>query len=453
MDFISDYLTFAADNEAPEMFHVWGAYIALSAAVGRTVWIPDGDSAIYANIYVMNVGDAGNGKSLALKAPKRLLSELGNIPISKSVETPEGLWRFMGGDKDKLPKPIPSPVAKMVKWPDGLSRLVHPMTIMCNEFINFIGPDPDGWLSALNDIYDEDIYGYRTKGQGEDNLVGPYIVFLGNLTTDVSNKLQKLGVISTGFARRVLWQYGRRKFHDPHPFRRITDAQKAARERCLNHLKTVQQAAGEFFLSNETITWYETWYCDHTVSIPIKSTPQTVGWFTSKPDQVMKLAMLSSLSESNELVINVGHFQRAISYLAELEIGLAHIFGGVGRNELAPVATQIYQYITQFNTPMRVKQLKAWAFSICKPPNDFDQCIEHLVNTNQVIKWNPDFQTGELVATAQTKSRYESAIAQAKTAPPTSECLPDPLPDTSHQIDPSSPPMPPPVALAEEDPI
>jgi len=189
MSFLRNYLSYSTGNECPEMFHVWAGYVCLSAAVSRRVWLSFGDEVIYPNIYVMLVGDAGNGKSIALRKAKRVIAELNDIPISRSVETPEGLWRFMAGDSSKNP-PVPSPVAFPTKWPDGEIREVHPMTIIANEFINFINLNQAGWINALNDIYDEDFYEYRTKNMGEDNLIGPYIVLLSALTTEVSSDLQ-----------------------------------------------------------------------------------------------------------------------------------------------------------------------------------------------------------------------------------------------------------------------
>ena len=97
MSFLRDYLQYATGNEAPEMFHVWGGYVALSAAISRRVWLPFEDTAIYPNVYVMYVGPAGNGKTWAMRKVKRVLVELQNVPISGSVETSQGLWRFMGG--------------------------------------------------------------------------------------------------------------------------------------------------------------------------------------------------------------------------------------------------------------------------------------------------------------------------------------------------------------------
>ena len=63
-----------------------------------------GRDAIYPNIYAVLVGDAGNGKSLALSEVRDLLVDIENVPIAHSIETPEGLLSRLAGDPDRDPR-------------------------------------------------------------------------------------------------------------------------------------------------------------------------------------------------------------------------------------------------------------------------------------------------------------------------------------------------------------
>jgi hypothetical protein len=382
MSFLRDYLEYSTGNEAPEMFHVWGGYTALSAAVSRRVWLPFEDTAIFPNIYVMFVGPAGNGKTWAMRKVKRVLAELPDVPISGSVETPPGLWRFMNGNP-KADPPIDSPVAFPARWPDGVVREVHPMTIIANEFINFISIDDKGWINALNDIYDEDLYRYRTKNMGEDILIGPYIVLLGALTNEVASDLQKTRIISTGLARRTLFQYGERRWNDPHPKPHFDESQRAARDRCVTYLKLLQKTGGAFYWSEEIDHWWASWYIPDLAEVP-KRPPALQGWYASKSIQVLKLAMLTCLSEDRKLRLEVGHFEASLQLLLELEKDLIRIFGGVGRNELAAVALKIGEFIEARDIPVSLRDLKINFFTMCKPPNEFNDCLQFLVDSKRV---------------------------------------------------------------------
>lgn len=438
MSFIRDYLTYATGNEAPEMFHVWSGYAALSAAISRRVWLVDGDQAIFPNLYIMLVGDAGCGKSTALRRAKRMLAELGDVPLSRSVETPEGLWRFMAGDPQANP-PVGSPVRFIAKWPDGQLREVHPMTIIANEFVNFISKDREGWTSALNDIYDEDKYEYRTKNKGEDLLIGPYIVLLGALTTDISNELQKVKIISSGFARRTIFQYGERKFHEPHAFQEFTDEQATARGRCIERLRNLTKLHGSFVMDAKTRVWWKSWYDEHTVNIPEISTPQTRSWFSSKPNQVMKLGMLTSLSEDDGLTLTTAHLSVGVAYLGEMEKELFQIFGGVGRNELAAVSVQIGAYVKSQTHPVTYGELSNnfWSQS---NPREFDECLNYLVSSGQVSKVTrmSGDQVEILIGTKEVLANF-GAAAHAKVDPPVAVALDVSRLVVGSEVDPSIP--------------
>lgn len=417
MSFLHNYMIYSSGNEAPEMFHVWGAYAALSAAVGRKVWLPFEDEAKFPNIYVMYVGDAGNGKSHAMGKTKRLIAEVG-LPYSGSLETPPGMWRFMSGNpKADPPVTAPENVKRTARWPDGVLRDTHAMTVIANEFINFISLDQQGWVSALNDIYDQDNYHYRTKNMGEDTLLGPYIVLIGALTTEVSSDLQKARIISTGLARRTIFQYGQRRFNDPHPKPEYLDHQKAARAFCVEHLKRLNAngTSGAFSWPEDVDTWWTNWYGDHLRQVPLRN-PSVRSWYATKADQMLKLAMLTSLSEDTSLQLQIPHFELALRYLTILEDDLPKIFGGVGRNELAGVAMKMYEFINCLPDPITITKLQSQFFNQCKPPHDFDQCVQHLVLSKTLVRKNfvePKTQRQlDLIATPDVMEKFVAKFAQ-----------------------------------------
>lgn len=419
MSYLHDYLIYSTGNEAPEMFHVWGGFMTLSAAVARKVWLPFEDEAKFPNLYVMLVGDAGNGKSHAMAKAKRLLAEI-DAPYSGSLETPPGMWRYMTGNPMADP-PVPAPenVKRAVRWPDGVLRDTHAITIIANEFINFISLDQQGWVSALNDIYDQDRYHYRTKNMGEDSILGPYICLIGALTTEVSSDLQKARIISTGLARRTLFQYGQRQFNNPHPKPQFTPEQREARSRCIEYLKKLNHSSvsGAFSWTPGVNEWWTTWYKEHLKLVPTKN-PNVRSWYATKADQMLKLAMLTSLSEDVDLILKVEHFELAHSYLTILEEDLPKIFGGVGRNELAAVAMKMVEYLGALDTPIPMQKFQSQFFSQCRPPHDFDQCLNHMLMSDLATRSTfivPTTQVRlDLIAVPPVMQKFAETFAQQR---------------------------------------
>lgn len=408
MSYLSDYLEYSTGNEAPDLFHLWAGYVTISTAVSRKVWLPFEDTAMFPNIYVMLVGDAGNGKSWSMSKAKRVMAEAGITHISGSLETPPGMWRYMAGNPATDP-PTPSPVKFVAKWPDGVLRDCHPMTIIANEFVNFISLDERGWINGLNDIYDEDVYKYRTKNMGEDILVGPYIVLLGALTTEVSSDLQKARIISTGLARRTIFQYGERQWDNPHPKPEFNERQRAARVRCVEYLRKLNDPScnGPFDWAPDVDEWWTSWYVPHLASVPTRN-PNVKSWYASKSSQLLKLAMLTSLSESLDLKLQVKHFETSLRYLEVLEEDLPKIFGGVGRNELAGVAMKMLEFVQNLPDPTTIGKMRGQFFNSCRPPHDFDECINYLTETKQLVR--KTFMLNkillDLLATEETMSAF-----------------------------------------------
>lgn len=410
MSFLRDYLEVATGNECPHMFHVWCGYSALAAASGRRVFMALDDAAIYTNLFTLLVGGAGNGKSWALQKYTRMLYEL-DLPVSGDVETPQGMWRFMTGDIKPINggKPVPPYGGKnhklMIPWANGVPRAVHPMNIVASEFIDFISMDDKAWINALNNIYDKDVYHYRTKGQGEDYIEGPYINLIGGLTTQIATGMQKENIINTGLARRTIFQYGERSWNDPHSRPVLTEVQKRAYLRCIEHLKKLKDVVGEFVWTDATGSWWDSWYAANLAAVPGRP-PSVQSWYATKSTQLMKLAMLTSLSERFDRVLEVAHFELALAYLTELEKDLYKIFGGVGRNELADVASKILNHISLLPEPVsgRVILARFWR----ELPNrrgtktELDDCINHLVSAGQLALYNvthPGLPPDYIVAT------------------------------------------------------
>jgi hypothetical protein len=230
----------------------------------------------------------------------------------------------MNGQPDKDP-PIPSPVAFDTLWPDGMVAPVYPITIIANEFVNFINKAPENWIAFLNDVYDQDNYTYRTKTQGADNLIGPYVGLIGALTTEVSSDLQNARVISSGFARRTIFQYGVRDFANPCPIPEVSAATTEVKVSVIKQCAALATCKGEFRWTNDAKATYERWYITNMPKTQEMPT-HLRSWTTSKPTQIIKLGMLTALAESHDLVIEKRHIDLTLAYLDVMEKDLFKIF-------------------------------------------------------------------------------------------------------------------------------
>lgn len=385
---IDDYIELHEGTEVPAMFNVWAAYVLISACISRRVWYLHGTMPIYCNIYVILVGDAGNGKSMAIHQVKELLLDIDGIPLSSQMETPQGLIRRLAGDPQQNP-PVTYDHAFITRGPGGDDVEVSPVTILASEFINFIGKDQEAWINILNDVYDSGrVFEYHTKNQGHDLINGPYFVLYGALPTETSFDLQKNHIIQSGFARRTIFQYGERRFDEPCAFPPGGDTKRDLRDRVIMQCRALQQLQGGMIIPQETREFYKTWYDDHSRNVCRSAPPHSRSWVNSKSIQVLKIAMLTSLAEGHSLKILPHHIQQALDFFAILEKDLYGVFGGAGRNELAGVAVKMATWLKVQEYAVSRKTLEERFFNECKPPNEFGTCLEHLISRGEAAITN-----------------------------------------------------------------
>ena len=88
---LTNYLKYTELHEAPEMFHVWNAIVAISASLGRRIWFDRGFYKIYpGQIQVILVGGSATvRKSTSAKIAIELLRKANSVTIISGKTSPE----------------------------------------------------------------------------------------------------------------------------------------------------------------------------------------------------------------------------------------------------------------------------------------------------------------------------------------------------------------------------
>lgn len=403
MSFLKNHLLYCSGNEAPPLYHIFAGFSLLSSLVGRRVWIKQGIFTFYPNLYIILVGSPGGGKSTALDEAKKFVRICKTLPLSGDAMTVQALLRNMTEESEGKVNPH----MKSYKY-DGKIIPYAPISIFAGEFISFISMDPYGWITFLTTIYHEDVHEVKTKNKGNDLLMGPYITMLGCLTPDTQQNLLQQKVIGGGFSRRAIyvWASGR---GEPIAFPEVTPEMEQAQLDCLEYGRLLQKVEpGPMVWSPEARAWYEPWYVNLRYGLRDGKigTATTVGYYESKHVQLMKLAMLYSLSESTEKILKVEHFLTALGYLEETEKNLDKVFAGTGPNPHAGVAEKIMEILERVAKPMTSKELYKAMFREANR-EDIDSILHHLTATDRIMRWEAG-QQGELVATIQAYREYKS---------------------------------------------
>lgn len=375
MSFLQDYKIYSSGNEAPEIFHEWAALSTLACFVSRKVWAPQGFLTVIPNLYVLFVGNPGNGKSTAMKIGQDLVRGLEKYcPIVPSSITKEALTQEMGA-KDSTYK-------RTYSWQNQTHEYV-PALIFANELVTLLGTDPLGMIKFLTDIWDEPTeFKVKTKNKGSDHIPQPFVNLLGCMTPETTSNLLKESIISGGFARRCIFVYAQRR-GNPVPRPITTVEQLEARDRCIKHASLLCHVAGTFTWDKEAEVVFDQWYYKNHEFVQRNADLWMNGYYTSKSNLVIKVAMLLALSESVDLVLLPQHITRALEMLARNEVDMHRVFDGTGRNPEATVASHIMTMLEQHSGVVPLKQVYVKMYT--HGSNDeIARAIEHLKQADKV---------------------------------------------------------------------
>jgi len=378
--FIRSYATFTTGNESPEVYHSWGALSALSSIMSRRVWVDMGFFTVYPNMYVMFVGNAGIKKSTAMNIAKSIVRAIRPpITIAPSSITREAMTQLMAEEG--------SPCKKIFKHEGVVKSYTH-LSIFANELVTLLnaGGNASGMIETLTDIWDQDIFEVKTKNKGNDYIEQPFLTILGCLTTDTINNLFNNKIISSGFSRRCIFVHSD-DFGTPVPRPVITAEQKQAWDDCVARANSLQAVSGQFSWEPSALDWWDTFYRANHERKTKEENSVMQRYLQSKPEYVIKIAMLTTLSETNDLVLTPEQLQLANAFLEQIEPSMTMIFDGSGRNELSPIASAIERTVVGSPQPIMRKKIYAMFFKDAQV-EEIDKILTHLARVDKIRMFN-----------------------------------------------------------------
>ncbi len=391
MSFLRNYMSFTSGSEVPDNYHHWSGIYALSCIVNRQVWLDMGAYKLYPNLYVVLLGPPGNGKSLAMDTAQVLVEDIGGIKISGDAQTKESICKYMAEE------------CTAVVTVDGEMLTITALCIFATELSHLLGPNSGHMIDFLTTIFSKDKrYVTKTKNKGDDVLERPFVGLIACTTQAWITTYLKSDIIGGGFTRRVIF------VNEPigssvadkskrRPFLVVTPEQAAARENVVRYAESLKSIAGPFSWHPDAKTAYESWYMTRDIPNDL----DTLGYYKTKPNQVLKVAMLLALSESTDRILLKEHFDVAMALFESTETTLTRVFQGIGRNELNAIANKACEFILTSPAKeykdsdgkvktahfMDEKKLKAAMFRDA-PGRECDDIIAHLISSEKVFRFN-----------------------------------------------------------------
>lgn len=313
-DFIKAYCEYADNGFLPPQFNLWSALSIVAGALERRVWLPWSDTyAFYPNIYVMLVSMPGDGKSVALNTAVNLLQEVRQRGIPLNImpsQVTEAKFIELMGHGSTFEEHI------------GAKTLIHRQCAgyyYASEASNSLRNVFGEFIACLTDFYDcPAVWERATKKDGRPiSLSNVCVNLLAGSTFDYLGKLVSDENIQGGFASRLIYVVSRNKEVAAQSFQQggvdaaMTEERRVYREALIEDLTQVAQLVGTMRASPEFGRAWEAWYPEYEKNRRRLESEKAQALLARTNVNILKVAMLLSAAEANDLVLKAHHWERA----------------------------------------------------------------------------------------------------------------------------------------------
>lgn len=215
------------------------------------------------------------------------------------------------------------------------------LTIYSQELTVFLGYNNQALMADLVDWYDcGDVWTYRTKNMGTDEIIGVWVNLLGATTPELLQTTLPRDAIGGGLTSRIIFIYEQRKGKTcPAPF--LSKEERALKKLLGQDLDKICILSGEFKVTDEFLERYIEWYTNYSEADSPNNDYRFSGYYERRPTHLRKLCIILSASRDSNKLITLGDFDKALTILERTEKKMAYTFSGVGKSDDAEMMQRV----------------------------------------------------------------------------------------------------------------
>lgn len=326
---LNAYHRYTDKQESPKNFHFWVGLTMLSAALRRRIFINRGAYKVYPNQYVLLVAESAScRKSVAMKLGLQLIDALNCIKSVHERCTVEGLLDTMNIGNAYESRIKPGKImydGSILIHADELSNLFSKATYI-TDLVSFLTA---AYTSSAE-------LGFLTRNKGHRKVKGPCPTVLAGTTPEQLGEIFPIITLSSGFMGRIVTVMGKRGRREPEP---MIDTKLI--KPLVEDLKHITELEGEMMISMEGRKYFNEWY----MNLGDPANTESAAFFERKHDHALKVAMLLSISESDDLIITRKHLQAAIEIVDQIELSIPGAVEMIGATNESRTVDLVYRII------------------------------------------------------------------------------------------------------------
>lgn len=394
MTWIDSLLDTTKFAESPKSFFYWSGLATISAVVKNRIWLDKGIYKLYPNIYVLLIAKSGLRKGYPVSLSKQLVYMVNNTKIIAGRSSIQAIIQEL---------------SKARKTDAGLVNEACAY-INSGEMASSLVRDQDA-LTILTDLYDGHYnkeWKNVLKSTGTETLKNVNLTLLGALNQPHFEDMMTEKDISGGFiARCIVVLEERRALKNS--LLRVT--QQVSIEELATHLNELAKLEGPMKIEEEAIQAFESWYD----TFEPEAIDDRTGTANRIHDQILKVAMLLSLSRDTSMTIMREDIEEAMQNCLATSSVIRRIISGKGKSELAEKTKLIIEEMVKRDdhTVSRAVLLSKYLGDI--EVSDLDKIIEKLIQA-EFITAKREGKNWLYKLTQNFLNQYEKFLVRAKTS-------------------------------------
>lgn len=346
------YCDFTATSEAPLDFHFWTGISTIASVLRRRVWRDEDLFKWTPNFYLIFVGPAGIvTKSTTINIGYKMLEKIPDVMFGPDSMTWHGLAK-------KFEESVEYAMLNE-GTPHEIKILMSPLTCSVSELGTFLKPDDKAMVSFLTDVWDgkERPFGHDTGYSGKIKVENPWLNVISATTPEWLQDNFPPNMLQQGIGSRIIFVYGDKKRHlTAYPSRANKlrpNNYKDTEQKLIEDLEKMSKLIGPFELTDEAYDWGTKWYDQHNTNrSTTMASSRYSGYFARKQTHMHKVAMVLSVAQRDDLLIQKDDLEMANKILESTEGSMVKVFESVGiideAKHIAEIVTIVrtYQWIT-----------------------------------------------------------------------------------------------------------
>lgn len=431
---------------SPQSYIDWSWLYLVGAALQRRCWLGPPHQPLFANKYVILIGEPGIGKGLPIREVSTFLKhwkkcqgvQIDPLTLTPTQKQQADLLRetelddakkkeFQGNVKNaELFEPLLYPVAADATTYEALVKAVADSYARCNfvgwnekqqkdtlqvcghsslcfclqELASLMRKRTDDTVNYMLGLYDCPVdYEYDTKTKGKDRVRRACLNMIAGTTPGFMQSTFDERLADEGWNSRTFYVYAQKNRKNQFFIPALTKEQEDHKKHLLEHVRQLSGLYGNVKIDKETEDFLQTMWNEreNNKHLRTNSSVKLKSYYSRWNIHVMKIAMAGHFGESLEMFIPLSRFKWAIEFLNKEEVNMHMAITLEGNNPISKISKKVLELLSvgrQNWVDMCVETHHLGG------KNDLTEAIDFLTESSQIVS------ESELDEDTDTKTTY-----------------------------------------------